>query len=132
MAKLLDMHDYNITAIQVDNDGNVQLCLLGDKQKLLLFYDVIRMKINNFQMGNILLEINIYDDFLNKEYLYDLLCFLYDINDDELGNDWIRSIITKLNDRSLILIELVESYGAYGVIICHSYAEKVFHSCKTI
>jgi|GEM_PF-6850032 len=124
MYSLADIHDFRLTGILLDNQKNILLFLAGKKEKILVLNNPIRMKINNFQTGNILLEINVYDDLTEEENLYELLCFLYDIRTDELQKEWMKSIIKQIHTKSLILVELVETYGAHGVIVCKSYFEK--------
>ena len=51
-------------------------------------------------------------------------CAFYDIRTDELQKEWMKSIIKQIHTKSLILVELVETYGAHGVIVCKSYFEK--------
>ncbi|QTQ15241.1 hypothetical protein [Treponema parvum] len=124
MYNLENIHNFRLIGILLDAQRNVSLVLRGKKRKVLVFKNPIRMKINNFQTGNILLEVNIYNDLTEEKDLYRLLCFLYDIEIDELQNEWVQSIINHIHSKSLILVELVESYGAHGVIICKSYSEK--------
>ena len=76
MYSLADIHDFRLTGILLDNQKNILLFLAGKKEKILVLNNPIRMKINNFQTGNILLEINVYDDLTEEENLYELLCFL--------------------------------------------------------
>lgn len=125
MKSLINIHDVNITGILIDAGKNVQLILEGEAKMTLIFTNVIHMKIDNFQIGNILLDISILNDLSTHTELCESLCFLYDIEAHELQNEWAKAVIKKIESKSLIVVELLESYGAHGAILCEAYAEKI-------
>lgn len=124
MKNVMNIHDANIIGILIDDGKNIRLILEDSTKRTLIFTNAIRMKIDNFQLGNILLDISVLNNLSAKEELCKSLCFLYDIEEHELQNEWTKSIIKKIEAKSLVLVELVESCGAHGMILCESYAEK--------
>ncbi|MGI5173813.1 hypothetical protein H0R92_09455 [Treponema sp. OMZ 840] len=124
MKNLMNIHDANITGILIEGEKNIRLILEGSAKKTLIFTNAIRMKIDNFQMGNILLDISILNDLSTHTELCNSLCFLYDIEAHELQNEWAKAVIKKIESKSLIIVELIESCGAHGAILCEAYAEK--------
>lgn len=120
MYRLEEFHDVNISGIKVNGNTDVMFFLENDKC-LLNFYNVKHMKINNFMLGNIIFEINVYNNATDIKNINHILCWLYDIENTNLTAPWVVSIINKISNNSLILVELIESYGAYGAIICETY-----------
>jgi hypothetical protein len=126
MYTLNDFHDANIYGIEVHASKDVVLFLENENamRHLIKLKNVECMKLNNFRLGNIIFEINIYhiDDSTEIKTTENLLCTLYDINKENLSEKWVKNIIGKIKNNSYILVELIESYGVYGVFLCETYS----------
>lgn len=126
MYTLNDFHDANIYGIEVHASKDVVLFLENENamRHLIKLKNVECMKLNNFRLGNIIFEINIYhiDDITEIKTAENLLCTLYDINKENLSEKWVKNIIGKIKNNSYILVELIESYGVYGVFLCETYS----------
>lgn len=125
MKTLSKLHDAYITGIKITDNNNVVL-FLGNAETILTFYNVEHMKIDNFQLGNIVFEINIYDSIENIRTIENLLCLLYNIERKRMVEDWFKARINKIEKNCLILIEIVESYGTNGIILCENYSIKLW------
>jgi hypothetical protein len=120
----LKIHDKNIKGLETTEDKKL-IIYIEDNDRIieLRFINVKHLKIDNFRLGNIILDIEVYEqEYLNKhdEELRSLLDM-----DRTITSPYLDKIKEDIGKGELILLSLQSSYGAYGSILCESVESKI-------
>ena len=117
-------HDWYILGISTDLDKDVLELMAGSEshRSLIRFNGVKRCRIDNFTIGNIVLDIEIFtgEMFTNsliKRTAFDKLFSL----PNEL--QFYESIIDKIYDETLSYVEISPSYGCSATILFSDFEE---------
>ena len=109
-------HDGMINKIQIINNNDLELSIKTIDKKIyhIIFYNIEYLNINNFKVGNIILDIEIWQ-----------LCncstkFLKKILENDPNIEYITQISEKIKSGLLSLIIINPSYGAELICICES------------
>lgn len=111
------LHDKNIAGIKV-KDNTVILYIINQTEEVELhFLDSIAIRINNFKLGNIILNADIYEPKDLVENENDLL-YLLNIPKNNKKNKFYNKIKSQIKDKTFKFIEINSSYGLNGFILC--------------
>jgi hypothetical protein len=115
--KDLQLHDKNIKRIESTGDKNFIIDIEDNGYIIeLKFINVKHVKIDNFRLGNIILDIVVYESkYLNK--FEKELRLLLDVNRDA-KDSYLEEIKEKIKKGELLFVSVQSSYGAYGNILC--------------
>lgn len=112
------IHDNLITGISVVDKNNIILSINdpynSNEKRELVFYNVKQCRFDNFRLGNIILDITV----LNINNINNDLCYIFDISQNVLEQEWIAQIKKDITLEKLIMIRLTTSYGMFGNILC--------------
>jgi len=113
------VHDCNMTGIIVSEEETLNLIIsdLEGKAKNILFIETKYCRFDDFRLGNIILSLEVYDDY-DIQIIDDYLCYILDIDKKDLSKDFVLKLKNAIYSKELILVVLEPSYGAMGVIIC--------------
>jgi len=111
------LHDKNVVGMKVE-DNTVILYIKNNLEDVELhFKDSIAIRINNFKIGNIILNADIYEpkDLVENE---DDLLYLLNIPKSNKKNTFYNKIKSQIEDNTYKFIEINSSYGLNGFILC--------------
>ncbi len=126
MKKILkkSYHDWNLMGITSYGELKILEFSVGfkDHRSKIKFHGVKKSRIDNFLMGNIILDFSIYHGTKYKENLMKSESFeslFYMPQQKAFHKKFIKSIL----DEELMFIQLNSSYGCVAVIICETVEE---------
>lgn len=114
---MMDLHDWNITAIQINKEGNqafIYACSPNRDQAVIVLDRLYRFRVDNFCEGNIILD---YEWYAPDEMPGTLIVWLFHL-DESAGA--LQSVINDIKKRDLKLFSLVPSYGCEILALCQS------------
>lgn len=110
-----NLHDLNITGVFVDSEKALNLYIEEDEIHVLKIPNLLRLKIDGFQQGNIVLDIQL----VNESERLSMLRALYDYRE---GHEVNNRHIEDLDNGTSILMKITCSYG--GAFAFHAACSK--------
>jgi hypothetical protein len=117
-------HDWYLIAINTDiTSKNVKLTLSCDNKRIqLIFQGVKQCIINNFTIGNIILEIYIYSAEIPIQQMLENKMFIATIGGLR-DSPYFNEMVEKIEKGSLLYVEIQPSIGCFGGVICEAIEE---------
>ncbi len=125
MTKLLNSyHDWCVFGVTTNMEKTILELLVGfkDHRAMINFTGVIKCRIDNFLMGNIILDFFVYHGNRYEKNLIEeksLESLFYMPGEKPFLEKAIKSIL----DEELMFIELSSSYGCVALILCETVEE---------
>lgn len=117
------LHDGLLSGIEVVEEKQLTLVITTRENKTynIVFLNTKSCRFDNFRLGNIVFSIEVYqgkdvDNYENR--INELLCYLFDLEMDEISKPYVLDIKESLRQGKILLVELEASYGVEGVILC--------------
>lgn len=133
---MMSYHDSNIQGVITDIDNNSLDLIINDDNdsRLIRFLGVKKCRIDNFVIGNIILDIKLYSGFDDSAKLKDSTAFksLFFISNNKKSAEYFKKVLNKISDSKLSYIEIIPSYGCTAIIVCEKIAEIVLKEPITI
>jgi hypothetical protein len=118
-----DIHDCTITGISIIDKEKICISVYDEQGKTkegdFVFHNVTECRFNNFKLGNIILDIAVYNE-EDINIIDEKLCFIFDIKVSDLHKTWIKNIKNDIISRKSILVDFSTSYGVFGIILCNT------------
>lgn len=115
-------HDGNIVSIIVENDNILKFGIKKENSEhvdQLLFFGTKNIKLDNFRLGNIIVDFTVYknEDHKNiKKHLFELL----DVDEHTINylSPYLEKTMQDILNGKMLLVSLSSSYGLDGLILC--------------
>jgi hypothetical protein len=117
-------HDWNILRISSDVEVDILEFLVASDhlQSIIRFNGVKRCRVDNFTIGNIILDIEIFTGVMFTDSLIKRTAFdkLFSLPNE---SKFYEAIIDKINNESLSYVEISPSYGCFAMILFSDFEE---------
>ena len=117
-------HDWSLLGITVEEEQrNLEVTLgLNTQRVRIRFLEVTECHIDDFKMGNIVLDVEVFTNSpLSETYFED------SVFEELLGvskeTQYYQNIITRIEQGRLLYVEINPSYGCFAQIICEAVEE---------
>ncbi len=124
-VNLKNYHDWYIVGAKTDIEKDVLELLVGfeNNRSLIRFSGVKRCRIDNFMIGNIMLDLYIYSGPGCKKKLKISKAFnsLFLVSKESV---FYEKCLNSIVDEKLLYVEISPSYGCSAMIVCEEVEEK--------
>lgn len=119
-------HDWYLVGISTDiQSDSLELKLVSNKEhSLLRFRNVKRCLVNNFTIGNIVLDVTILSGNMEGiDRLTGSASFISLIGTDP-NSTYFKNMIDEIKNGNLVYVEIAPSYGCSVQVVCKSIEEE--------
>lgn len=117
-------HDWYLQGIKsFRNEKRLEITLeYEENEAILKFFQVRECVINNFHVGNIILDIYTYEGEIDFDKIASSSSFLKFIG-VESASPYFEKVVSEIRNGSLLYVEINTSYGCEGTILCEKIEE---------
>lgn len=133
---MMSYHDSRIQGVITDIDNDSLGLIINDENdsRLIRFLGVKKCRIDNFVIGNIILDVKLYSGFDDAEKLKDSTAFksLFYISNSKKSAEYFKKIVNEVSEGKLSYVEVIPSYGCTVIIVCEKITEVVLKEPITV